>query len=371
MELQDTIKELINSKKEGQYWDFKESHHANNAELIHDIICLANTEHQGDRFLIYGVNNSGEVIGVPSKNRKTQAQLIDTFRAQSFSDQLYPDISLKSIKYDDKEIDVLTIKNQPHKPYYITKDITEPKQPSKQVVIRAHHIYSRVMDSNTPQNSSANSKQIEQMWRERFGLTQPPLEKLRLYLNDAENWAHDDEGKFYYKYHPEFTIQSTEAFAEQGCETLEWARGEIGYSYTSGNNTYCWTFYYHNTKLFQCVCCNFDGGKKNIVNPDWSAVGSGRIYYYLKDSFEYCFHNFMLNHFKDRDDSKNLNRVTSSQNFDIPVFESENQLQDFLSFSKTKLNIKSNEPTLDNKEQNRLFYELLDIYTEFQNQKEI
>jgi hypothetical protein len=225
------------------------------------------------------------------------------------------------------------------------------------------------MDSNTPQNSSANSKQIEQMWKERFGLTQTPLEKLRLYLNDAENWAHDDEGKFYYKYHPEFTIQSTEAFAEEGCETREWARGEIGYSYMSGNKTSCWTFYYHNTKLFTCVYCLFDGGKKSIVNPDWSAVGSGRIYYYLKDSFEYCFHKFMLNHFKENDDSKNLNRATSSQGFDIPVFESTQQLNDFLVFAKNQLNITQRLQNATNEdEQNRLFYELLDLYSEFTKQ---
>ena len=94
-------------------------------------------------------------------------------------------------------------------------------------------------------------------------------------------------------------------------------------------------------------------------------------YYYLKDSFEYCFHNFMLNHFKESDDSKNLNRATSSQSFDLPVFESTQQLTDFLVFAKNQLNINQrleNEPATNEDEQNRLFYELLDLYSEFTKQ---
>ncbi|GHA70239.1 DNA-binding protein [Formosimonas limnophila] len=364
LHLPDIIINLINQAKEGVYWDFKQEHHANTAALVHDIMCLANADHDGDRYIIYGVTNNYGFCPLKC-NRRTQANLIDTLRSTGFAEGIYPDIRLEQCSINGNVLDILIIQNAANKPYYLVKEKKE-----QSIIVRAHHIYTRTMDSNTPLNQSASPKQIEKMWKERFGLTQTPLEKLRLYLNDAENWAHDDEGKFYYKYHPEFTIQSTEAFAEQGCETPEWARGEIGYSYTSGNNTYCWTFYYHNTKLFKCVYCKFDGGKKDIVNPDWSAVGSGRIYYYLKDSFEYCFHNFMINHFNKSDHSKNLKRATSPQNFDIPVFESENQLQDFLSFSKMKLDIKSNKPTLDNKEQNRLFYELLDIYTEFQNQKE-
>lgn len=40
MTLAKQIEKLIRLGKEGDYWDFKEEHHKNNAELIHDIICL-------------------------------------------------------------------------------------------------------------------------------------------------------------------------------------------------------------------------------------------------------------------------------------------------------------------------------------------
>lgn len=54
------IMNLIASKTEGQYWDFKREPHKNNESLVHDILCLANTKHDGDRFLIIGVADSSK-----------------------------------------------------------------------------------------------------------------------------------------------------------------------------------------------------------------------------------------------------------------------------------------------------------------------
>ena len=36
------VTDLISRKHEGDYWDFKETHHENKADLLHDIICLSN-----------------------------------------------------------------------------------------------------------------------------------------------------------------------------------------------------------------------------------------------------------------------------------------------------------------------------------------
>ena len=61
------IMNLIASKTEGQYWDFKREPHKNNESLVHDILCLANTKHDGDRFLIIGVadpSKNCEIIGL-------------------------------------------------------------------------------------------------------------------------------------------------------------------------------------------------------------------------------------------------------------------------------------------------------------------
>ena len=42
-----TISTLINRKAEGTYWDFKHEHHRCKADLIHDVLCLANARHTG------------------------------------------------------------------------------------------------------------------------------------------------------------------------------------------------------------------------------------------------------------------------------------------------------------------------------------
>lgn len=51
-ELTTTILKLIDSKKEGVYWNFKAQYsvETKSIDLIHDIICLANADHDGDRF---------------------------------------------------------------------------------------------------------------------------------------------------------------------------------------------------------------------------------------------------------------------------------------------------------------------------------
>ena len=42
MELKKIVKSLIEKGSEGSYWDFKQCWHSNNADLLKDIICMAN-----------------------------------------------------------------------------------------------------------------------------------------------------------------------------------------------------------------------------------------------------------------------------------------------------------------------------------------
>ena len=48
------ILDLISSRQEGSYWDFKQEHHENTANLLHDIICMANNPLcNQDGYIIY------------------------------------------------------------------------------------------------------------------------------------------------------------------------------------------------------------------------------------------------------------------------------------------------------------------------------
>ena len=77
MNMEIRIKKLIDSKSEGDYWDFKQKWHNENERLLHDILCFANTVHDRECYLIIGVSDSGEIVGVNEENRMKQVNVLD------------------------------------------------------------------------------------------------------------------------------------------------------------------------------------------------------------------------------------------------------------------------------------------------------
>jgi len=291
MNLESKILSLINSKREGDYWDFKREPHENNASLLHDIICLSNSLHQGKRFLIFGVsdpNEGSDVVGLTNgqNGRKTQVQFIDFLRAKPFAGDFRPEIELHTIDINSKEIDVLVIFDNPVKPYYLTGDYKD-----RDKNIRANFIYSRTNDSNTPIDKSADIGKIEKMWKQRFGLDQSPLERMKLLLMQPQNWVKDIGNKSY-AYHeqfPEFRID----FSNLSSITES-------YSYLFANpNTHLGdaTFKYHSTTLFELKYMTIDGMLKYIGEPDVRMVDKHKYdicyFYFNLDSLNGIFHSFL------------------------------------------------------------------------------
>ena len=100
------IMNLIASKTEGQYWDFKREPHKNNESLVHDILCLANTKHDGDRFLIIGVADSSkncEIIGLDENTpkRKKEAELNDCLNSKEFGGGNVPIVNVRTLNIDN------------------------------------------------------------------------------------------------------------------------------------------------------------------------------------------------------------------------------------------------------------------------------
>lgn len=199
------LSDLINYN-ESDWLDFKSEWHSNTADLVLDILCLANSDAKTDRYLIIGYNENSQKIVNLTSNRKNRDELSDILSKANFN--RIPTINLQTIQIDNQELDIVTIAKTNYRPYFLTKD----KQFDK-TLVRSGVIYTRNGSVNTPKDSSASENQIADMWRERFGLTLSPMERLQIYIQDTDNWKqvenpleNSNDWAYYYDIFPEFTI---------------------------------------------------------------------------------------------------------------------------------------------------------------------
>ena len=363
---QDSLKEkvltLINRRAEGPYWDFKLQHHENNAALIHDVLCLANAHNDGPRYLIYGVDDKTlELHSIESTpNRKTPADVVGFFRdnAGKFFQSRPPTLHLEQLQFGPNTLDVLVIEDMPHKPFYFNEDY-----PCRGKTVRAHHVYTRVGDTNIPIADAAPPHEIERMWRERFGLDKPPLERAKQYLGEPDSWIDEREDEFgestwYHATFPEFTLKVESKGGESIDCNLEWTRGEVRKDNNGGG---CLKLYYHQTLLAKEWFVVFDNRKKSMVAPVWKPIGPGRFYFYRADSMAFALQRFWSARHPE-DHSKTLRvggigqvndeaRILWPSDMAIPVLHI-GELEDFLA-SKDIDDIPG--PSTDDTEQYQLF----------------
>lgn len=282
--LEEQVLALIQSQREGPYWDFKEIAYAKdkNADFVHDVLCMANSLTNCDKYIIMGVSDSkcGCKIKGLAGERKCQADYIEILRGLKFAD-VRPEIELRTIKIRKKEIDVLIIKESSFKPFYLIERYQK---------VEPYRIYVRTLDTNTPVDKSADFAIIERMWRQRFNLDLPPKEKFERILEDTENWHIDvgNEENAYYKPAPEYQILFSEL-----------DEGEECYSYFFCNERTFWgtaEFKYHSTTLFKMQYGAVDEMRIYIAIPQiagFSAKHHYFYYYFIKGSVCHKFHELV------------------------------------------------------------------------------
>lgn len=163
--LPENIKQLIQCKREGAWWDFKLKHHSTNSDLIHDVLCMSNSLVKADKYIIFGVSDSGGTVGVGGDEKKEQADIVGIFQDLIFSGRT-PSLSLVYYDYENVEVGVLTIKDEPYKPFFL--NVKYEKKPGR--LIPAGVVYTRAECRNTPLDRTAKDYDIERMWSERFGI---------------------------------------------------------------------------------------------------------------------------------------------------------------------------------------------------------
>ena len=143
------------------------------------------------------------------------------------------------------------------------------------------------------------------MWRQRFGLDAPALERAKRCLAEPSVWTLRDEDGFVCCHHdvfPEFTLKAASAEGDHLDSAQEWTRGEIR---TDNNHAGWYELRCHQTLLRRIHYVSFDDRNKCVVAPDWEAVGRGRFYFYKADSVRYAVQRFWTER-EGRDDSKGL-----------------------------------------------------------------
>ncbi|WP_041219333.1 ATP-binding protein [Desulfitobacterium dichloroeliminans] len=324
LKVYDEIIRLINKRVEGDYWDYKQEWHSDNERLLLDILCFANTVHNKDCYLIIGVADNGDIIGLNknSPNRKNQAAVLDLLSNSMFAGDFVPEVSVETILIGSKEIDVLTVFNSYNVPFYLRS------KSRKYHSIVEGYIYSRKNDRNTPISENSSMQQIELLWKKRLGLLSPPLEQIISRMRNKAEWQ--EIGDIYYNvFNPDFKIKEEWDQEEHRDYKREF------YSYNQCNESTHYINLYilcRETVLKQFQVVILDSGRYKTPVPTWGFIHdpirySESIYtykYILKNSIDYAIQQFIYN--EDSDEAR-----IAKQRFDEVVlyFENEQEQVDF------------------------------------------
>ncbi|MEG1313159.1 MAG: ATP-binding protein [Bacilli bacterium] len=322
------IMSLINLQQEGSYWDFKREWYSSDkkADLLHDIICMANNLANRDAYIIIGINEDADYCVssvVDDPNRRNTQQLVDFLREKSFAGGVRPIVNVQSIKVEDAVIDIINIKNSFNTPFYLITNYQS---------VMPSNIYTRIMDSNTPKNKSADISQVELLWKKRLGLLSTPLERMYLFLQNQSEWDESPTdwltSKRYYRYAPEFVIEYT----------LDDNGG--AYQYYLFNQTDIrphWReirLYYHQTLLASMEGVCLDGGRYFSPTPLTDGISLSEYHnwdivfkYFIKDTLKYTIHEFYYKHDGD-EETYSHNRFLEC----LLVFNSEMEKENFKAF---------------------------------------
>lgn len=293
------VRKLI-ATGECEYLDFKVQWHSTGADLIHDILCLANARHDGDRYLLIGVADDKTIAGVPDIHRRNQEQLNTLLRSKF---NIMPSVRVATVEIDNKKIDVVSIKDLPEKPYFLRLDYKNDG-----AVVRAGVVYSRIADGNVPKDGSLDDKKIEEIYRERFRLDRSPIERLLHMLDDSELWEMHGEATttFFHAHWPEMKIIQ-ESNDDVGYHPYDVIWAKVFFDKNAFRYPMDVVYFGTTLRTIQWITC--DGGRYQTIAPQKKSIKTGdsewrHFYYFVEDELEFKV-NRLIQALMQHDDSIN------------------------------------------------------------------
>lgn len=324
-ELKNRVLKCISLRHEDSTWDFKREWPHDNLSLLHDILCMANrVERETDGIIIIGIdeNSNYSICGVQEDcNRKNTQSITDLLSNVNFAGDNRPEIKVENLKIEEKEVDVIVVKNSDRTPFFLSKDY--PDKPQKGL-LRAGAVYARVTDTNTPKNKSADYDITMALWEKRFGLDLSEIEKFHRYLRTPEEWDSVDGGKsYYYLQNPRYRLETS--------WNEEKTRKEY-YCYSQLDRQTSWLDIHvicGGTVIKETSGVYMDG--LSVAVPGFFMLGYQPFYYYIKNTFQYDLTKFFYS--KMVKDASNLYQIQSLEKC-IPVFISEEERNEFLIYMR-------------------------------------
>lgn len=325
LSLNEEVTNLIRLRQEGSFWDFKKQWYTNKSDMLHDIICMSNNLSNRTTYIIIGIDEQQDysIVDVScDPNRKNTQKLVDFLKDKKFAGGIRPVVHVESLHYSNGVIDTIVIENSSNTPFYLTAQYEG---------VRASSIYTRVMDTNTPIDKSADINHIEQLWRKRFHLDDTPIEKFRYYLRNPDDWntIQDNNMGHFYKYSPEYTIT---------CEKDESADGYEYYIFGQVNTNPSWwliTLRYHQTAIEQFQGIALDGGRSFVIAPrrayDLLNTGVSSFGFYIQNDLRCRLLEFY--HRKETSEEHSYRGYMRA----IVVFRSEHEYKSFLNYVQTHM----------------------------------
>lgn len=300
------VEELIKLKHEGDYWDFKKQWYDNKAELLHDIICMANSPKNIEKYIIIGIDEENDFSTVDITNdtrRRNTANLNNFLRAHSFVGGVRPLARVENIIIGKQMLDVIVIEDSDNTPFILAGDYSDGPHGRTKTVSQGN-VYVRVGDTNTPLNKTADNDKVEALWRKRFHLDKTPLEKFNCYLRNPNDWSSDENREnFYHKYAPEYTVSF-----DYDQEELDINHDFLCKMYIDGTAKYSTaSLKVYGSTIKHLDYASMDGGRFTILRPQYYSIikkhGSFRedslfMTYLIADSIDYGFYIFLSAFFR-------------------------------------------------------------------------
>lgn len=336
--------ELHLKKGETTFLDFKKIWHEDNKKLVHDILCLANCDHDGDRYLIFGIDDDKKITGITDEdqNRKNNENLQNLIQGYNINRSIK--FSLQTIEFCNVNLDCIVIskENIPNRPFYSQLHGKKTKELTGK-------IFTRNGSTNTPMNQTANIHQIETLWRSFFKIDQTGKEKIFDLMRNYDDWIRKKNSKkitYYHKIYPEYKVLLEDPDLEAYCP--------MGYlimnhTYKSNNGRCeqdkCMAKMYYNDTLLEekiyirnsTTACHLISLPANIENDKVTMNNEEYFYYFfIKDSEGGILLNFLQRGEIDFSVMRN-----SRMKLPIILFENTQEQEKFCNY------LKDNHPTIN------------------------